>query len=240
MTARDLISTSARLIGALAEGESLSAQGAVDALAALNRMLSSWSTQRLLIYAIVRELFPLVGGTQTYTMGIGADFDTSRPLRLERAGVQIANSGQTTEYPLRIATVEQWAEIVTKDVQSSFPRDVYPEGTYPNETLNFWPVPAAVTTVALYSRKELSSIPLLNTDISFPPGYEEALVYNLAIRLAPEYGKAIPDSVAMMGSDSLAVIKAMNHKPRFLEADNALLQGGMAGRGSYDIYRGGP
>lgn len=235
MKARELISTSARLIGALAEGESLSAQGAVDALASMNRMIGNWSTQRLLVHSILRETFPLSAGVQAYTMGTGATFDTDRPQALERAGVLVTASGSTTEYPLRIATVEQWAEIVVKDVQSDFPSDVYPEGTYPDETLNFWPVPSSAQTVVLYSRKPISSIATLDTVISVPPGYEEAMVYNLAIRLAPEYGKMVPDAVALVANDSLANLKTMNHTPRYLETDPALRQR----RGTYDIYRGG-
>ena len=38
------------------------------------------------------------------------------------------------------------------------------------------------------------------------PGYEEALVYNGAIRLAPEYGKSAPGEIVIIAKESKANI----------------------------------
>lgn len=233
MTGRDLITASLRLIGVLAPGESLEASEATDGLASLNRMVSSWSTERLLVFANVREEFTLTPGVQTYSIGVGATFNTARPQQIEAAGIEV-QSAPTAEHPVKILTMREWAKITDKETQASIPTGVYPEGTYPNETLNVYPVPAEAHKLVIYSWKPLTAIYTLDTAVSFPPGYEEALIYNHALRLAPEYGRMVPDAVALVAQESKANLKRMNQGPRYLRSDTALLGRSRA----FDIYKG--
>ena len=50
-TAKQLIEGSLRLIGQLAEGETVGYDTANDCLLAMNQMLSSWSTERLSVFS---------------------------------------------------------------------------------------------------------------------------------------------------------------------------------------------
>lgn len=222
MTGRDLVSASLRLIGAIASGDSMAAQEATDGLSALNRMLASWSTESLLVNAKVREVFPLVPGQQAYTMGVTGNFNTSRPLKIEAALIQVTGSSQPPELALQVLNMEQFASIVVKGVTSSIPTYLYCEGTNPLETLNLWPIPSTLQSIVLYSWKPLSTFPDINTDVVFPPGYDEALIYNLAIRLAPEYGKSTPGEVMQIATDAKAAIKRMNTKPQYLQIDDGI------------------
>ena len=81
MTAREMIARSLRLIGVLAAGEVPSADEASDALTTLNEMISEWSNQRLFLFSITEESFTLTANVGQYTMGSGATFDTTRPLK---------------------------------------------------------------------------------------------------------------------------------------------------------------
>ena len=58
-TAGDQINAALRLIGQLAEGETPSAATSQDALAALNQMIDSWNTDRLLVYTTQTQVFSL-------------------------------------------------------------------------------------------------------------------------------------------------------------------------------------
>lgn len=225
MTGLDLVSASLRKIGALASGEDPDSSSSNDALAELNRMIDTWSTQGLLIYSKVRETFTLSGGTSTYSMGTGATLNTTRPMRIVDAAISISG----LEYPMRIITVDEYARIRLKSIQG-IPGYLYPEGTYPNETLNLYPVPTTDYTLVTYSWKPLASVSALTTVLSFPPGYEDALIYNLALRLAPEYGKPLDQAIIALAESTLGSIKRMNSKPQFLYADNALVQMGSNGR----------
>lgn len=221
-TARNLIEGSLRLVGALSQGESASASEMSDALSALNMMLSSWSNESLLIYTKAREEFPLVAGTDSYTMGDGATFDTARPTRIENAAIEISGS-DPQEFPIDIITRDEYAKIGDKATQSSLPTKLYPSNTYPNETLFLWPVPSAAHNLVLYSWKPLVQFTDASDTISLPDGYERAIKYNLAVEIGPEYGRPTPAEVSAIAMESKAAIKRMNVKPLYLGCDQATL-----------------
>lgn len=226
MTARDLINSAMRLIGVLASGETLSANEASDALVGLNQMVDTWSTENLLIYAKGEEEFPLVAGQQSYTMGPSGNFNTSRPLVIENAYIRTLNGSNTVDLPLDVVNQDQWANITNKSTSSSFPRKLFPQGTYPLETILVWPVPSETKTLVLWSWKPLASIATLDSIIDLPPGYAKALRYNVAIEYAPEYGKTPDGLVLVQAAESKAAIKRMNSKPLYLSSDAALLSKG--------------
>ena len=45
------------------------------------------------------------------------------------------------------------------------------------------------------------------------------LRYNLAVELAPEYGRPLSEQVAIGATKSMAAIKRMNSKPLYLKTD---------------------
>lgn len=219
-TARDLIKSSLRVLGVIASGENISAQEAQDGLEALNQMLSSWSTEKLLIFASQKENFPFLAGKQSYTMGPSGDFDTVRPQKVEQAYVLLPDGVET---PLKILNQAEWAAVTLKNVASDIPRYLYVEDTYPLSTLNFWTKPASsALSVNLYSWKPLTGFLSLNDDIVLPPGYERALKYNLALEIAPEFGLEPSASIIASATEAKANIKRMNIKPHYLVADSAV------------------
>lgn len=222
MTTLDLITGALRLIGVVASGEALPANEAADALSALNDLLDSWSTQNLLIPNKVREVFPLVAGQQSYTMGTGGNFLTSRPMRIETALIQITSSNPVLEVPLKIITEDEFAGIAIKTLNSTYPLYIYAEGTFPLETVNLWPVPSQSNNLVLYSWKPLANVASLTTVLSLPPGYNRALKHHLAIELAPEYGKTASQDVIGAAQAAIADIKRMNFKPSYLQVDDGL------------------
>jgi hypothetical protein len=232
MTAQELITASLRLIGGVAPGESLSVSEATDGLAALNRMIGSWSTESLLIHAKVKEELALVPSTATYTMGAGGTFSSVRPQRIEEAFIKVETTTPYAEYPINIVTSHEWANITDKNITSELPSKLYCDDAYPLATATLYPVPTTAHKLVLWSWKPITALAALTTTVSFPPGYERALIFNLALDLAPEYGRAVSDVVAMTAIESKAAIKRMNHKPRLLKSDYA--QGG----GSFDINTG--
>lgn len=223
MTARDLIRRSLMLIGVLAEGETASADALQDGLSSLNDMLGSWSTEGLTVFNRVREEFTLTPGTAAYTIGVSGTFNTSRPLEIEQATLEDQSASPTIEMPIEIISLRQWSTIAIKDMQSTYPLKLYIEMTNPLAIINLWPVPSAANKLVIYSRKPLSSIASANTAIALPPGYDKALRYNLAIELAPEYGKATPPEVMNGAIEAKANIKRQNIKPSYLECDAALV-----------------
>jgi hypothetical protein len=212
-TARDLIKGSLRLIGAIAAGETPSAAEQADALSTLNEMLDSWSLERLAVPARIREEFAV--STSPVTMGSGADLDTARPIRIEAAAVMINN----VEHPIEVVGHDEWSEIKQKSLTSTLPTHLYPQGTTPLETINLWPMPSGSVTLVLYSWKALSQLATATSDVELPNGYLRALRYNLAIELAPEYGKVASAEIAKIAKESKENIKRANKRPIYMTSD---------------------
>jgi len=231
-TGRDLIKSTLRLIGAIASGETPSSAEASDALVVLNQILDSWSLENLLLHARAHEEFALTAGSQSRTMGPGGNFNTTRPIRIEQALIRTTDT-DPIDYPLKIATIEEWARITSKQVDAEVPTHLLIENTVTTTTLYFYPVPTVAYKAALYSWKALTEIATLDTTLTMPPGYERALRYNLAIELAPEYGKTLPGEIIAIAGESKEVIKRSNIKPQIITVDEALL-----GSGSFNILTG--
>lgn len=222
-TVRDLFKDSLKIIGAIAAGETPTSTEMSDGLRVLNRMIGQWSTQNLLIFTRVREEFTLTPSDGSYTIGSTGDFNTSRPMEIEAATLEDQSSSPTLELPVNILTLEQWAAIGQKDLQSTYPTDLYFDDNYPLATINLWPVPTVANKLVLYSLKPLSNFATADDNVALPPGYEEAIVYNWAKRLAPEYGKAWSVENEDLAKKALGNIKRRNSKVQVMSCDPASL-----------------
>lgn len=218
-TARDLITLSLKDIGAIAAGEAPSAAEASDGLAIINNMLDRWSAKSLMIFDRVVEKFQLVIGTQSYTIGTGGTFNTTRPQIIDDATIEVQGTVQLNEFSLTVINIDDWSRISIKSTQTAIPQVLYMENSFPLATINLWPVPGAANKIVLYSWKPLTSIATLDTAITLPPGFFEAIQYNLDLRLAPQYGKQLDPQIIQMAMDSMADIKQMNSKPIYLATD---------------------
>ncbi len=229
MTGRELVTASLRLFGGSAPGETIPAAEASDGLATLNRLLDSWSNEGLFVYENTREEFNLVAGTASYTIGSGGVFNTVRPIHILSALIKRSGS----EYKLNQLSLEQWSSIQLKTTTSDIPTSIYCSGAYPLDLINLFPTPSQANILVLFTQKQLTSISTLDATVSLPPGYERALINNLAIELSPEYGVTPSQLVFKNAEESKAMIKRSNHKPVFLKVDNALVD-----RTTFNIYTG--
>lgn len=225
-TALQLVTSALRKIGAVAAGEAPDANEQSDALAALNQLIESWNLQGLTLYRLENASYTLVPSQQTYRIGIGADFDGARPITLNCAFVTRGG----IDYPLEPLTQAQWNEILQKSQESQLPEAVYYEPTFPDGTLRFWPVPLEALTVTLAINMQLGAVADINDDLAFPPGYERALVYALAVELAPEYpAVTLSQRVIDTADEALADIKRANNTQNQAATFDIALAGGCGG-----------
>lgn len=216
MTGNDLIASSCRLIGVLSSGQTLPSDIATDAKLVLNQMLDSWDADRLTVFNITIAQFALVPNQQVYTYGIGGDFNGARPAKLYRASiVSLTNPSQPLELPIPIYTDKDWQEsIPVKNIDTSLPQGVYDDGAFPFRNLSFWPIPTVVVDTRLYGWTALTKFDDLTTDHTYPPGYAEALRYNLAVRLIAEmpgnYNAIMVPTTLELARQSLERVKTIN------------------------------
>lgn len=242
-SANVLITQAFRLLNVLGTGETPSDAEAEDARVTLNQMVDAWGAERLTMHEEVRTAFTLTSGTGTYTIGTGGNFNIVRPVWIDRGSV-ILDSAATDPLELPISgplTVEQFQRIAQKSTDSSYPTYFYYDwGFDASERGNITVYPiqnrANVQLVLYTPGLAVSQFTNLTTVFVWPPGYQRAIKYNLAMELAPEYGvKQIHPIVERTARRSFAVIQAANAKPPIMRMDNALV-----GRKRWDFRTGNP
>lgn len=222
-TAADIIRDSLKLLGVLAAGESLKAEDQVDGLRALNLMLGTWATERLLVHGTRRATYALTPSLSPHTIGTGGTFATTRPVRIDRAG--IIRAGQTAETPVDILTDAQYQDIGQKALTDEAPQHLWVEWTHPAARLWLWPVPTTAATLVLYTWSRISEF-AASDSVSLPDGYEDALIHSLALRVAPLFGAEPSGLLVQNTADAVAAIKRANLQTPLIEMDSALVRGG--------------
>lgn len=250
---KSLIDTALRQLGLVGSGEQASETEYADGLAALRRMLDAWSLEPLLIPYLVTETFPLSGSKAFYSMGPGGDWNTARPEKVEIVRILIDGSA----YPLQRSTayVEQFRSRIEIGRPSSFVNtadslmayvefDAFPDA---GEALVTSLKPFNVTALDNFDQAYVEGAPPqdippagftltgIQTSITFPPGYEAAIVAGLAVELAPEYpGVTLSPVVLSRAAGTKALIKRRNSQPMHYVLDPFLV----GGRRVYDIVAG--
>lgn len=202
MTAEDLIKSAMRKITAYAAGESPSTNELSDGLSALQLMLRGWAGKDLVVFASTKESIVLTPSTTSYTWGIGGVINSIRPHRV--TGAYVIDSGGSSQ-PVDIISEGKYRSISDKTLGGRV-NQLFFHPTYPLAVIYLYPVPDTSDTLYLDSIKpftEVSSFATIGDTVQVPSNYEEALVYNLAIRLASEYGKAVTAEVAAIATDTL-------------------------------------
>ena len=95
------------------------------------------------------------------------------------------------------------------------------EPTYPQGTLHVWTVPQQANTLGLMPWVPLTRLQSLDTEVTFPPGYERWLRHALAVEVAPEYGREPSLIVVANLAQSIAAIKRTNTTVPLLGLDPA-------------------
>ena len=202
-TALDIITDAAKLLGVVRKGEALDADEAADGLRRLNAMLGSWSNNSLNIYARTLDTLTFATSALSYTIGSGATFNTTRPVKIISA---VVRSG-SIDYPVTFIDETEFESIPYKTTTGSPELWGTYDNAYPTGTLRFYPKPTANDVLRLLSEKPLSSLASTSTTFDLPPGHEDAVVFNLAVRMAPYYGVAPSNEVKDTAKQTLGAIR---------------------------------
>lgn len=185
-----------------------------DGLSALNAMLSSWSNDSLFCYARVWEPLALASGTASYTIGTGQTFNTVRPIAiLDGCYTRMSPS---YDQPIDVISDALYNNILDKTTPGR-PRVLNYDNGFSTGTIRIWPVPDQTYSLFLLSEKPLVAL-TLNQTVILPPGWERALIFNLAIDLCADYSQPITDSLQLVATQSKASIARAVLKNRPLES----------------------
>ena len=225
-TALTLIRKAMQKAGVLTKAETPAPDEASDALDTLNDMLASWSNDSLTVYARVTEEFTLSSGVASYTMGVGGDFNTVRPIKIIEAHTRLA----TTDYPMSLVSDTIFQGISYKNTGST-PTYLNFTNQYPLATLNLYPIPPGGYSIFITSEKELDEY-ALNDVVSLPPGWRRAIIYNLAVELQGEYGQAPNPLLVKTADDAKGEIAKPIMRAKSMDST------ALGSLGIFNIYRG--
>ena len=243
-TVGGIIRAAMRKVLILDPGEPIPKDDEGDALEACQFMADAWTTETLLIPVVGVVTKTLQADSTSYTIGIypgtppDADvhIETARPEKI--IGAFIRDSAGT-DYPQKIIYVKQFNRISRKS-EGSRPSQFYVRQGWPLDTIIFESLPYATETINLTVIQPLSEIlavASLTEVINLPPGYKQALVYNLALEYAPEWGKDPKNFVTKTAKDTKKWIKRKNYRSIILGMDRALTSHKKSA-GTYKITQG--
>lgn len=175
-------------------------------LTAVNAMLESWSLERLKQFKMTLSTFNTANGTASYAIGTGLTWNTSLPVEIESAFIRVSNEDK----PVTIIKRRTWMKL-QKKTEANRPTKLYFERTdNAAGVVYLHPVPTATEAIYLDMRKGIVTYAALSDTVTLPPGYERAIVFNLAIELAPDYEIEPSTTIKEKAAESLAVIMDLN------------------------------
>ena len=213
-TAQNLIDLASKDAGYLASGETLNTEEYADCLIKLNQLIALWDIEYLNIFCIKAALYTLTGSRTTpYSIGGGSspDFNAARPISIRAANIVTASGN--FKFPLQILTAEQYAQITEQDAIGEPPENLFYDNDYPNALIYLNPWPSAADQLELYTWEQLGQLATIAATFDMPPGYAEALEWNLALSVAPGFGRPVTQEMATKAQSSKASIRANNVPP---------------------------
>jgi hypothetical protein len=205
-TAADLINRALRLLRVIDIDATADATQLANGLIALNGLIDELNTETTTVFQENEEVFTLTGAN-SYTIGSGGTFNTTRPQHIISAFYR----GTDSDYPpIDVTSKVNWDNLFAKTEAGFPPRKLWYEEAFPLAIIHLWPSPASGSLV-LTSLKQLTEFAATSTNVSFPPGYRDMFTYNIALRYEGEGGILTP-TVQRIATQSLAKIKRKNKK----------------------------
>ncbi|MCK5616757.1 hypothetical protein KAR91_83620 [Candidatus Pacearchaeota archaeon] len=164
--------------------------------------------KRTVIHYVDVESFTLTSGTESYTIGSGGDFDTVRPVKIN--GGYVRSGG--IDIPLQVVGEKKYRGVSQKSQTGDAVTYLWYNPTWgASELGTIYVYPAAGGTIYLHNLRPLGEPTGLTETVLFPGEYDEPIKWNLALRLAPEYGKKASQdvvSLALLALDQLVNFNA--------------------------------
>lgn len=198
-----------RLVGAYASTDSPRPEQMVDAVYVLNAMIRAWAIEGLLW---CREFvtIPLVAGQNAYPLGPDSPTPMNRPTHVFNCN---RKSSTGNEIPIIALTRTDWMVLPNKLNSSAPPVQYYYDRQTINGILYVWPVPPPGTTDSLVLDVDRKMDFMVDTNNAFdlPDEWIETVIYQLAIRIAPEYGIPLGERQKLEETAGALFLKAVTY-----------------------------
>ena len=220
-----IISDALMEIGVLAPGETMTSADAALGLRRLRMQIDAWAADRLTLSLQLRTVFTLVSGSSSVQVGVGQTVNIVRPVWVNSLNYIIPGTNPGVESPIGLMDEDAYAAISIKQLSSALPMQAFYQTNLADAfgTLFFWPRVSQNVDIALYTPQAVEVPAGLTTDLIGPPGYQDAFLYQLAIRLCTPFGVPPPPLLLDMATKAFMTMKRPNVSPGILGIDAALV-----------------
>ena len=137
-----------------------------------------------------------------------------KPLKILQAlRRNIEDLTSTVDVPMNIYTYEDYENLATKQARGA-PLHIFYQPQGYMGSISLWPLPDSYwqTKGTLYIRyqRPFQDFDTAEDEPDFPVEWHEALIYGLAVRLAPEYGVALNERALLLKEFQLVLDDALS------------------------------
>jgi hypothetical protein len=205
MLVSDVLNYALAYIGAYGPGEAVSSDDQAFALVIANNMLDGLSAKKLSPLGLSRGAYPLTG-VASYTYGPAMTWNAPRPLKIKAASTLTVYN---IERPCTIADAVRWAAVLDKSRTGAFSEELFWDGGFPTGVIYVTPMPPAGQMI-LETYGAVAEFVNLTDTVSFPLGYQRAVVLNLALELCIPFGRPIPEGLPQLAQAALLDIQTLS------------------------------
>lgn len=232
-TPLDIITLALKTANVVGVGQTPSAEDTNDAFNLLNMLLAQLQRRRYFVYQLITTGLQATGA-QSYTVGVGGNFNIPRPAKIESAFFRLLTTGpQPVDYPLEILRAQEDYNKIGLKSLNAFPRYAFYDMGYPLGNLFVWPIPNNTYEIFITTMLQLQQFQTVNDTIALPPEYAAALMWNLVPELYAFYGLPSNPDVVKKAEATLRIIEEANAAIPQLSIPSALKS---PSSGWYNVY----
>lgn len=193
LTRNQFIEAALRKLNVLAAGATPTTEDYTNSSLALNALIGEFRALGMPLWARTTYTFALTLATSTYNIGSGYTLNTPYPIRILQAWRN--DTGNTTRIPIEI--VGDYNYNLFPSSSSGAPIQITYQPKVNFGVLQVWPTPdtsaVASSTVSIVYQRPTEYTAASTDTMDMPEEWYTAVIYALAVRLAPEWGIALPD-----------------------------------------------
>lgn len=186
-------------------GETLEAEYLAEGITTLKLMARAWSIKGVRLWLHETQSVTLVAGTSSYAI-------TKRPLEVYQAYRRVGDQ----DTPIRLVTKEEYTRFPDKTAEGA-PFAAWIDRQRESTTAYAYPIPTATEvtdgmTLRFDIKRPIEDVTAGSEDMEVPPEAVTAVIYNLAVWIAPKFGKSPSREVVMIAGDAFSDLEGQDRE----------------------------
>jgi hypothetical protein len=174
---------------------------------ALNNLLDEMNSAGISVYSTAPVLFVLSTGQASYSVGPGGNINIPRPVKVESWNIRTSSGQAIGGKPVDALEFAMLA--ADRSAQGARVKALNYDAAFPLASVHLYPIPNG-GTLELWVWSQLAPITNFASALNYPPGYLQAIVYNLAMAIGPKFERPVDPGIKIIADGALAALGATN------------------------------